>query len=149
EINKPHIHTYEELIIGMHGKIEHFIDFKSNIYEAPFACYVSKGKIHKIVPQSKNGRCELWVLRFKSEFIPESAFNLYSKFHDSANLLFKQGRSFKRLVAICEMIHDEMIQDSPKLIIVKKLLSTLFTMIDLEQRTQQPADVQKISNQDT
>src|SRR5690606_13753731 len=81
--------------------------------------------------------------------IPESAFKLYSKFHDSANLLFKRDRTFKQLVSMCEMIHDEMIQEIPKLIIVKKLLSTLFTMIDLEQRSQQQTEAQKISNQNT
>ena len=29
--DKPHIHNFEELIVGMEGKSEHFIDFKSTL----------------------------------------------------------------------------------------------------------------------
>lgn len=149
QINKPHIHLYEELIIGVQGRIEHFIDFKSTIYDAPFACFITKGKTHKIVPESKNGTCELWVLRFKSEFISETAFNLYANFHNSANLVFKPGRCFNRLVLICEMIYEEMRQTKPELIIVRKLVSTLLTMIDSAQKAQQPEVPQQLGNQDT
>jgi len=66
--NEPHNHQFEELIIGMKGKIEHFIDFKNETYTAPFVCFVSRGKIHRIVPMLENGACDFWVLRFKSEF---------------------------------------------------------------------------------
>jgi len=149
QINKPHIHLYEELIIGVQGRIEHFIDFKSTTYDAPFTCFITKGKTHKIVPESKDGICELWVLRFKSEFIAETAFNLYSIFHNSANLVFKPGREFNRLVLICEMIDEEMLQIKPELIIVRKLVSTLLTMIELEQKAQQPEFPQQRGNQDT
>jgi len=31
----PHIHNYEELIIGIQGKLEHFIDFKIIELKAP------------------------------------------------------------------------------------------------------------------
>ena len=27
--DEPHIHDFEELIVGMEGELEHFIDFKS------------------------------------------------------------------------------------------------------------------------
>jgi hypothetical protein len=39
----PHYHDYEELIIGMEGQIEHFIDFKLSILQAPFDTVVTIG----------------------------------------------------------------------------------------------------------
>lgn len=146
--NEPHNHQFEELIIGMKGKIEHFIDFKNETYTAPFVCFVSRGKIHRIVPMLENGACDFWVLRFKSEFIPETTFNLYGYFHDNANLAFPAGRCFERLEQICKMIYDEMHQEKPELAIVKELLNSLFTMIEAERKKQQPDHLNLFKNQD-
>ena len=134
--NEPHNHQFEELIIGIRGKIEHFIDFRSETYTAPFVCFVSRGKIHRVVPMLENGECEFWVLRFKSEFIPETTFNLYGYYHDNANLAFPKGRCFERLELICKMIFDEMQQEKPELAIVRELLNSLFTMIEAERKNQ-------------
>ncbi|WP_313191848.1 helix-turn-helix transcriptional regulator [Sphingobacterium sp.] len=146
--NEPHNHHFEELIIGMKGKIEHFIDFKNETYTAPFVCFVSRGKIHRIVPMLENGVCDFWVLRFKSEFIPETTFNLYGYFHDNANLAFPTGRCFERLEQICKMIYDEMQQEKPELAIVRELLNSLFTMIEAERKKQQPDHLNLFKNQD-
>lgn len=146
--NEPHNHQFEELIIGMKGKIEHFIDFKNETYTAPFVCFVSRGKIHRIVPMLENGACDFWVLRFKSEFIPETTFNLYGYFHDNANLAFPAGRCFERLEQICKMIYDEMQQEKPELAIVRELLNSLFTMIEVERKKQQPDHLNLFKNQD-
>ncbi|WP_313516365.1 helix-turn-helix transcriptional regulator [Sphingobacterium sp.] len=146
--NEPHNHQFEELIIGMKGKIEHFIDFKNETYTAPFVCFVSRGKIHRIVPMLENGACDFWVLRFKSEFIPETTFNLYGYFHDNANLAFPAGRCFERLEQICKMIYDEMQQEKPELAIVRELLNSLFTMIEAERKKQQPDHLNLYKNQD-
>ncbi|MGX1754210.1 helix-turn-helix domain-containing protein [Sphingobacterium sp. NPDC055346] len=146
--NEPHNHQFEELIIGMKGKIEHFIDFKNETYTAPFVCFVSRGKIHRIVPMLENGACDFWVLRFKSEFIPETTFNLYGYFHDNANLAFPVGRCFERLEQICKMIYDEMQQEKPELAIVRELLNSLFTMIEAERKKQQPDHLNLFKNQD-
>ncbi|MBV2225394.1 MULTISPECIES: response regulator transcription factor [Sphingobacterium] len=146
--NEPHNHQFEELIIGMKGKIEHFIDFKNETYTAPFVCFVSRGKIHRIVPMLENGACDFWVLRFKSEFIPETTFNLYGYFHDNANLAFPAGRCFERLEQICKMIYDEMQQEKPELAIVRELLNSLFTMIEAERKKQQPDHLNLFKNQD-
>lgn len=146
--NEPHNHQFEELIIGMKGKIEHFIDFKNETYTAPFVCFVSRGKIHRIVPMLENGACDFWVLRFKSKFIPETTFNLYGYFHDNANLAFPAGRCFERLEQICKMIYDEMQQEKPELAIVRELLNSLFTMIEAERKKQQPDHLNLFKNQD-
>jgi hypothetical protein len=42
--NQPHNHAYEELIVAVEGKLEHFIDFKSGVFDAPFVNFITKGK---------------------------------------------------------------------------------------------------------
>lgn len=136
----PHQHDFEELIIGMDGVIEHFIDFKSEIIEAPCVSFVTKGKLHRVIPQEKNGKCDFWVLRFKSEFIPETTFQLYSYYHGHANIPMKKTDCFNRLVSICEMIYAETQQETPEYSVIRHLLSALFTMIESERKKSEPED---------
>ncbi|MBK7358299.1 MAG: helix-turn-helix transcriptional regulator [Saprospiraceae bacterium] len=130
----PHAHDYEELILGMTGKLEHFIDFKTETYEAPFASFVSKGKTHRVIPHLQNDQCEVWVIRFQSEFIPETTFQLYSYYHDHATIKMQAGRCFNRLLSLCELMHAEMQYSTPDLAVVRHLLSALFTMIESERK---------------
>jgi AraC family transcriptional regulator, transcriptional activator of pobA len=138
--NEPHHHDFEELIIAIEGRIEHFIDFKSYAYDAPFVSFVTKGKVHRLVPCTLHDDCNMWVLRFKSEFIPETTFQLYSFYHDHANIRMQTGNCFNRLVTLCEMIHLEMQQSLPDFGVVRHLLSALFTMIESERRKQHPEE---------
>ena len=55
--NEPHNHDFEEILIGMEGSIEHFIDFETTIVDAPYVCFVSKGKVHRVKPIVKDGKC--------------------------------------------------------------------------------------------
>ncbi len=132
--DEPHKHDFEELIIGTEGQLEHFIDFKATTLDAPFVSFVTKGKVHRVIPELKNGQCNMWVLRFKTEFIPETAFQLYSLYHDHATLKMQPGTCFGRLVTLCEIINAEMQQENPDLGVVRHLLSALFTMIESERR---------------
>jgi len=111
--NEPHLHNFEELIIGLEGQLEHFIDFKTTTLEAPLVSFVTKGKVHRVVPKLYNGKCNMWVLRFKSEFIPETTFQLYTYYHDHATLKLQSGACFDRLVTLCEIIDSAMQQDNP------------------------------------
>ncbi|MGN5953280.1 helix-turn-helix domain-containing protein [Sphingobacterium lactis] len=146
--NEAHQHEFEELIIGVAGSIEHFIDYKTHVYESPFVCFVSRGKFHRVVPLLKDGACKYWVLRFRSEFIAETTFHLYGSYHENANLLFQKGRCFNRLLTVCELISDEMKQEKPELAIVRELLSSLFIMIEAERYQQNPENLQLYKNQD-
>ncbi|MCC6279942.1 MAG: helix-turn-helix transcriptional regulator [Saprospiraceae bacterium] len=147
--NKPHQHDYEELIIGVAGQLEHFIDFKTTVLEAPFASFVTKGKTHRVQPGALGGACNMWVLRFKSEFIPETTFQLYANYHDHANISLAAGACFRRQVVLCELIDGEMQQPVPDLGIVRHLLSALFTMIESERRKQVPEEQLRQSTQNT
>lgn len=133
-VNEPHAHDFEELIIGNKGQLEHFIDFQSKLIDAPFISFVTQGKIHRAKPLIKNGDCDMWVLRFKSEFIAETTFSLYASFHDKANISLQSNQCFEKLDTICKIIFDEYEQEAPDLAVIKQLLSALFTIIESERR---------------
>jgi AraC family transcriptional regulator, transcriptional activator of pobA len=147
--SKPHHHDFEELIIGIEGLLEHFIDFKTTVLDAPFASFVTKGKTHRVLPATKDGKCMMWVLRFKSEFVPETTFQLYANYHDHANITMQPGTCFDRLVVLCEMIYGEMQQTVPDFAVVRHLLSALFTMIESERRKNEPGETGGQSAQNT
>lgn len=130
----PHDHDFEELIVGMEGDLEHFIDFKSEKFSSPFISFVTKGKVHRVKPMIKDGRFSIWVMEFKSEFMPETTFQLYSYYHDHANHQMQKGESFDRMVTLCEMMYNEAKSDIPDYAVLRLLLSTLFTMIESERK---------------
>ena len=130
----PHVHDFEELIVGMTGKLDHFVDNKTDTIEAPLVSFIAKGKAHRIVTKLQNGNFDMWVLRFKSEFIAETIFQLYNSFHNNANQVLQTGACFNRLNTICEIINQEMKSSAPDLSIVRHLLSALFIMIESERK---------------
>ncbi len=145
--NEPHHHDFEELIIGTEGQLEHFIDFRSAVLRAPFVSFVTRGKVHRVKPVMKDGICHMWAIRFKSEFIPETTFQLYSLYHDNASIELPGGACFGRLGTICEMMDEEMRQPSPDYAIIRQLLSTVFTMIESERRKLQPDEEERLKSQ--
>lgn len=147
--DEPHQHNYEELIVGMHGQLEHFIDFKTTIIDAPVVSFVTKGKLHRVIPKLKNGQCEMWVLRFNSEFIPETTFQLYSNYHDHATLYVQNETRFKSIIKICEVINGEMRQENPELNVVSHLLSALILTIESERKKIKTGEGDWASNQNT
>ena len=136
--DEPHNHDFEELLIGINGELEHFIDFNTTKIQAPFVSFVTKGKAHRLIPRIYNGKCDIWGIRFKSEFIPETTFQLYSLYHDQANIKFEKGYCFQRLVTLCEMMYSETQQETTDLSVIRQLLSVLFTMIEAERKKLEP-----------
>jgi len=145
--NNPHNHDYEELIVAMEGELEHFIDFSTNTYTAPFVSFITKGKVHRVKPALKDGKCDMWVIRFKSEFIPETTFSLYSFYHDYATITTQKDDCFNRLVNLCGMMYNEYTYQNQNLAIIKHLLSALFLMIENERKKADPvSDIQKTNS---
>lgn len=87
-----------------------------------------------MTPKIKDGSCEIWRIQFKSEFIPESTFQLYSLYHGKANVKLNNGDCFKRFEIVCEMMFEEANQENPSFAIIKQLLSLLFTIIEHERK---------------
>jgi AraC-like DNA-binding protein len=138
--DEPHNHDFEELLIGIDGALEHFIDFNTTIIQSPFVSFITKGKMHRAIPRLHNGKCNIWAIRFKSEFIPETTFQLYSLYHDQANIKFENGYCFQRLVTLCEMMYAETLQETTDFAIIRQLLSVLFTMIEAERKKLAPQE---------
>ncbi|ASK28898.1 AraC family transcriptional regulator [Chryseobacterium sp. T16E-39] len=132
--NDPHHHDFEELLIGKYGQLEHFIDFKSQVMNAPFVSFITQGKVHRAKPLAKNKQCDIWGIRFKSEFIADTVFQLYTTYHDKANICLKADECFERLNTICEIIYQEYLQPDPDLSVIRQLLSSLFTIIESERK---------------
>ncbi len=133
-VNEPHVHQYEELILATDGTVDHFIDFKTSRLDAPFVAFVAKGKMHKIVPGLKNGKCRMWVVRFQSEFIADTSFQLYAHYHHHANIPLQPNKCYDRMVQLCQIMFDEMQRLAPDLSIVRHLLMALFSMVEAERR---------------
>lgn len=133
-VNDPHRHDFEELLIGMEGQLEHFIDFSHSLLDAPFVSFVTQGKVHKLQPRLRNGQCDIWVLRFQTDFIPETTFQLYMCFHEHANLPLPSDSCFNRFVLLCEMMHAETLEPAPDYAVIRHLLSALFTMLESERQ---------------
>lgn len=132
--NDPHNHDFEELIIGNEGQLEHFIDFTSELIPAPFISFITRGKVHRLKPLPLNGKCDIWVIRFKSELIPETVFQLYSSYHNNANIRMADGACFDRFNQLCGMMYQEYTSAAPDLAVLRQLLSALFTIIESERR---------------
>lgn len=137
EPNEPHIHDYEELLVGLDGELEHFIDFNATILKSPFTSFIAKGKLHRVKPLLCNGNCGIWVIRFKTEFLSDTYFRLYSHYYAHSDLEIKDKNAFSRMVAICEMMFAEMQLPSPKFSVVRDLLRALFSMIEAERERQE------------
>lgn len=133
-----HVHDYEELLVGIEGDLEHFIDFNSHKYSAPYISFVTKGKMHRAVPLFVDNKSSLWLIKFKSEFIPEITFQLYSFYHNNANLQLKKGECFNRMVTLCEMMSSESQQPTPDFAVIQHLLSALFIMIESQRKMLEP-----------
>ena len=148
EPNEPHVHDFEELLVGEYGMVEHFIDFRAVAFKAPFISFVTKGKVHRIRPMTDNGKCSIWGIRFKSDFIPELIFRLYLYYHGHANIEMKNDESFQRLLSICEMMYGEMQRKEPSLVIVRELLKTLLTIIEIDGEKYSPRNqkFEKVQN---
>jgi len=146
---EPHKHDFEELIIGVEGRMEHFIDFRTTSFTAPFVSFVTKGKVHRVKPGMNNGRCNYWVVSFRSEFIPETTFQLYSYYHDHADIQMKPGECFDRMNVLCGIMYKEIKQPFPDYAVVRHLLSALFIMIESERKKSLPDEKGSLKTQNT
>lgn len=134
QLNEPHCHDFEELLVGTEGSLEHFIDFRSVVVEAPFVSFISQGKVHRVKPNPLAGKCNIWGIRFKRELIAQTTYQLYTEFHDKANIPLQADGCFKRLHTLCEMMHEEYMRPETDVAILRQLLMTLFTIIGSERR---------------
>lgn len=145
--NDPHVHDFEELLIGIEGELEHLIDFESKLYRAPYVSFVAKGKVHRLRPVPVDGKCSIWVIKFQTDFIPDTSFGLYSLYHGNSNVELQRDDYFQRIVMLCEMMQSEAAMDEPSVNVIRDLLKATFTMIEVER--EKYSETQKLNTQNT
>jgi AraC family transcriptional regulator, transcriptional activator of pobA len=127
-----HRHDFEELLIITKGDIVHFIDAKKEEVSGPVVIYVAEGKVHQFIP-GKDARG--WVVRYRSEFIPESKFHFYSHFLDWINYKLDHNFCINSLDDLCRMMLRELQQSVPEYATIKHLLNALISKLESEGDT--------------
>lgn len=126
-----HFHDFEELIIVTEGSLEHYIDFQVEVVAAPFASYVSMGKMHRVIPhEGLRG----WVIKYRNEFIPESRLNFYSNFINATNVPIAPDGCTSRFVSLCRIIDAEYRYETPDMSTLRHLTAGLIAMIEAERK---------------
>ncbi len=126
-----HFHDFEEIVIVTEGTLEHFVDFQSEVVSAPFASYVSYGKMHRIIPHDG---LRGWVINYQAEFIPDSKLNFYSNFFASTSIPIAPDGCTNRFVDLCKIIHAEYVYDNPDFSTIRYLTTGLISMIEAERK---------------
>lgn len=132
-----HYHDFEELIIVTAGSLTHYIDFKVEVVTAPFVCYVSMGKMHRLEPGSD---IRGWVINYKTEFIPDSKLSFYSNFFTFTNIALSPGTCIKRFSNLCELIKAEYSLELVDYTTIRHLVNALISMFDAEKNRNMPVD---------
>jgi AraC family transcriptional regulator, transcriptional activator of pobA len=134
---EPHFHNYEELIIISQGRLTHYIDFTAEVLNAPFACYISMGKMHRVEPEKD---LRGYIINYKTEFIPDSKLNFYSNFFAFTNIPLSPGEPLGRFINLCQIIQSDYQQELNDLTTIRHLVNGLISMVDAEHKRNIPVD---------
>jgi len=134
---EPHFHDFEELILITEGSLEHYIDFKVEVVQAPAASYVSMNKMHKLIPHED---LRGWVINYQPEFIPNSNLNFYSNFFTSTNIPLSSGSCLRKFTTLCEIIQGEYLQEFADNTTIRHLVEGLLAMVDAERKRNLPIE---------
>jgi AraC-type DNA-binding domain-containing proteins len=127
-----HRHDFEELLIITSGTIEHYIDLNREQIAGPFVIYVAEGKVYQFIPATT---ARGWVIRYKTEFIPESKFHFYSYFQDRINYKLNSDFCINSLDDLCRMMLREINQSSTDHVTIRHLLDALISKLEAEGDT--------------
>lgn len=141
---RDHFHDFEELIIISKGRLNHFIDFRADEVNGPFACYISMGKTHRLEPESD---LRGWVINYKTEFIPDSKLSFYSNFKDFTNIPLNDEVCVENLLNLCKVINAEYSWDYTDFTTLRHLVNSVISMLDSQMRRNVPADSEVKSTQ--
>ncbi|MDR3706458.1 MAG: AraC family transcriptional regulator [Paludibacteraceae bacterium] len=134
---EAHLHDFEELIIVTRGSLVHFIDFEQEKANAPFFCYISMGKMHKLIPHED---LRGWVINYKPEFMPDSKLSFYSNFFTSTNIPLSSASCINQYSNLCKLIEDGYKHEPVDYASLRNLLSGLISMIEAERKNNMPVE---------
>lgn len=75
----------------------------------------------------------MWLIRFKSHFIPANTFQLYSYFHECANIEIEDKKAFLRMLQLAEFMHEESKLEKCDMNVLFHTLSALISLIETER----------------
>ena len=127
-----HRHNFEELLIITSGTIEHYIDLSKEQILGPLVIYVAEGKVHQFLPETT---ARGWVIRYKTELIPESKFHFYSYFQDKITYKLNSDFCVQSLDDLCRMMLREINNSSTDYATIRHLLSALISKLESEGDT--------------
>ena len=130
---KPHRHDHEELIIITQGTPSHFVDFTVELLKPPVLVYIAHGKVHSFIPD-ENTRG--WVIRYSSDFIPQSSFNFYSTFIDNINFELDVDFCSSTMHDLCEIMVRENELEPVDLKITRHLLLAILSKLETGTKKQ-------------
>jgi AraC family transcriptional regulator, transcriptional activator of pobA len=131
--SEPHRHDHEELIIVTHGNPTHVVDFRFELLDPPVIVYVAQGKVHSFVP---DGNTRGWVIRYTSDFIPQSAFNFYSGFSDDINYRLDVDFCSTTMNDLCEIMLRESSQEPMDYTMIRHLLNAVLSKLESATKKQ-------------
>lgn len=141
------IYDCGQLIDETYRTAEYSVDFEATSCQSNYTDFISKDKFYQLKINSGEEKNNFdWIIRFRSELVPEIVFQLYTAYHQRASFRLNDCSNFKRINAICEMMHLELQQKDANLYIVKNLLLALFSMIDSERKKSNTDINQKYSS---
>ena len=126
-----HFHDFEELAIVTEGSLEHYIDFQVEVITAPAVSYISMGKMHRVVERDD---LRGWLIKYQTEFIPDSKLNFYSNFFTSTSIPIAPNGCTNRFISLCEIIQTEYEHENPDFQTIRYLTTGLISMIESERK---------------
>lgn len=126
-----HRHDHEELWIITHGNPVHSIDFSAETLQSPVIVYVAQGKVHSFLPDLHTRG---WLIRYKSDFIPQSRLRFYSAFLDKVHYQLSKDYCSTTLQSLCTIMLKESIELNPDSEVLKHLLSALLAKLETDSK---------------
>jgi len=128
---EPHRHDHEELWIVTHGNPVHSVDFVAETLQSPVIVYVARGKVHSFVPDEKT---QGWLIRYKSDFIPQTRFNFYSSFLDKLHYPLSEDYCSTTLNSLCTIMLKESNELNPDFTVMQHLLSAVLAKLETDSK---------------
>jgi AraC family transcriptional activator of pobA len=126
-----HRHDHEELWIITLGKPVHSVDFSPETIQSPVIVYVAQGKVHSFTPDENT---QGWLIRYKSDFIPQSKFSFYSGFLDKVLYPLSTDYCSTTLNSLCNIMLRESLEQNPDYTVMRHLLSAVMAKLETDSK---------------
>ncbi|HPG32506.1 MAG: helix-turn-helix domain-containing protein [Lentimicrobiaceae bacterium] len=129
--HKPHRHDHEELWIITHGSPSHAVDFMAEKLQSPVVVYIAQGKVHSFIPDTET---QGWLIRYKTDFVPQSRFNFYSAFADKVYYQLSEDYCSTTLHSLCTIMLKESAELIPDYTVMQHLLSAVLAKLETDSK---------------